>query len=154
MNVNKISGYHDLEIYKSSYDLAVKVHELSLKLPKYEMFEEGSQLRRSSKGITACIVEGYGRNRYKAEFIKFLVYAHASCDETICHLSFIRDTHEKISEEIPDLLRQYNDLGGKINKFIQYVDKQWNSQPVTRNPQPVTRNSQLVTSPKLATRTS
>ena len=132
MDKNKLSGYRDLDIYKLSYDLAVKVHEMSLKLPKYEMFEEGSQLRRSSKGIASCIVEGYGRKRYKAEFIKFLVYAHASCDETICHLSFIRDTHEVTKESAATLIEAYDDLGGKINKFIQYVDKQWNSNPETR----------------------
>ena len=85
-----MKSYKDLEIYKLSYDLAVKVHKVSLKLPQYEMYEEGSQVRKSSKGITSCIAEGYGRKKYKAEFIKFLVYAHASCDETIVHLNFIR----------------------------------------------------------------
>ncbi|MCP4373220.1 MAG: four helix bundle protein, partial [Deltaproteobacteria bacterium] len=39
-------------------------------------YEEGSQIRRSSKGITSCIAEGYGRRRYKSDFIKFIVYAH------------------------------------------------------------------------------
>ncbi len=67
---------------------------MSLKLPQYELYEEGSQLRRSSKSIPSNIVEGYGRNKYKAEFIKFLIYAHASCDETILHLRFIQDIHE------------------------------------------------------------
>lgn len=61
-------SYKDLEIYILSYTLAIKVHELSLKLPRFELFEEGSQIRRSSKGITGCIVEGYGRRKYKAEF--------------------------------------------------------------------------------------
>ena len=89
-----MASYRDLEIYTLSYDLAIKIHKMSLKLPKYEMFEEGSQIRKSSKGISSCIVEGYGRKKYKADFIKFLVYAHASCDETILHLNFIGDTHE------------------------------------------------------------
>ena len=62
-----MASYRDLEIYKLSYDLAIKIHKMSLKLPKYEMYEEGSQIRKSSKGITSCIVEGYGRKRYKAE---------------------------------------------------------------------------------------
>lgn len=88
-----MKSYRDLEIYKMSYDLAVNVHRFSLTLPQYEIYEEGGQVRKSSKGITSCIVEGFGRRRYKAEFIKFLVYAHASCDETILHLNFIRDTH-------------------------------------------------------------
>ncbi len=89
-----MKSYKDLEIYNLSYDLAVKVHKLTLELPKYEMYEEGSQLRRSSKGITSCIVEGYGRKKYKAELVKFLIYAHASCDETIVHINFIKDTHD------------------------------------------------------------
>ncbi len=98
---------------------------MSLKLPKYELYEEGSQIRRSSKGITSCIVEGYGRKKYKADFIKFLVYAHASCDETILHLNFIKDTHELNEKEIQSSLDSYNQLGSKINRFIQYAEKEW-----------------------------
>ena len=49
-----MKSYKDLEIYKLSYDLAVKVHKCSLTLPQYEMYEEGSQVRKSSKGITSC----------------------------------------------------------------------------------------------------
>ncbi len=120
-----MKSYKDLEIYKLSYDLAIRIHKMSLKLPKYEMYEEGSQIRKSSKGITSCIVEGYGRKKYKPDFIKFLIYAHALCDETILHLSFIRDTHELNEKEIKSLLDGYNELGRKINKFIQYVETEW-----------------------------
>ncbi|MCX6171922.1 MAG: four helix bundle protein [Flavobacterium sp.] len=49
---------------------------MSLLLPKYELYELGSQLRRSSDSIVTNIVEGYGRKRYKSDFIKFLVYSH------------------------------------------------------------------------------
>lgn len=51
-------SYKDLEIYQLSYELAVKMHKFTLKLPKYEQYEEGAQVRKSSKGVTACIVEG------------------------------------------------------------------------------------------------
>ena len=115
-----VKSYRDLEIYTLSYDLAVTIHKMSLTLPKYEIYEEGSQIRRSSKGITSSIVEGYGRRRYKADFIKFLVYAHASCDETILHLNFIKDTHELDETELSFFLNEYYKLGKKINKFIQY----------------------------------
>jgi four helix bundle protein len=120
-----MASYRDLEIYKLSYDLAIKIHKISLKLPKYEMYEEGSQIRKSSKGITSCIVVGYGRKRYKADFIKFLVYAHASCDETILHLNFINDTHELDKREIKIYLDAYNELGSKINNFTKYVENKW-----------------------------
>ncbi len=66
---------------------------MTLTLPKLEMFEEGSQVRRSSKSVTSMIVEGYGRRRYKADFIKYLVYAQSECDETIVHLDFLIETN-------------------------------------------------------------
>ena len=121
-----MKSYKDLEIYKISYDLAVEVHRFSLTLPQYETYEEGSQVRKSSKGIPACIAEGYGRRRYKAEFIKFLVYAHASCDETLVHLNFIKDTHGFIEKEIEVFIRSYEELGRKISRFIDFVEKEWN----------------------------
>jgi four helix bundle protein len=56
-------SYRDLEIYQLSHGLALKVHAVSLKLPQYELYEEGSQLRRSSKSVPSCIAEGYGRRQ-------------------------------------------------------------------------------------------
>ena len=109
-----LRSYKDLDIYKLSYELAVKIHRMSLKLPKYELYEEGSQIRRSSKGITSCIVEGYGRRKYKADFIKYLVYSHASCDETIIHLNFISDTHVLDENELKHFLDSYDVLGRKL----------------------------------------
>lgn len=118
-----MKSYKDLEIYELAYKLALDVHEISLRLPQYELYEEGSQARRSSKGVASCIAEGYGRRRYKAEFIRFLIYAQASCDETSVHLNFLKDTHA--FNAIGGLLDRYHELGGKIGKFIQYVDQQW-----------------------------
>ena len=120
-----LKSYRDLEIYQLSYKLAVRVNKFTLKLPKYEQCEEGAQLRKSSKGITSCIVEGYGRRKYKADFIRSLIYAHASCDETILHLNFIKDTHQLNEKEMQSFLNDYDKLGGKINKFIQYVETKW-----------------------------
>src|SRR5882762_2836315 len=80
-------SYRDLEIWKLAREAAIGVHRMTVReLPKFEMYEEGSQIRRSANSIRSNIVEGYGRRRYKQEFIRFLVFAHASCDETIDHL--------------------------------------------------------------------
>jgi four helix bundle protein len=80
-------SYRDLDIWKLARQIAIAIHRATLQeLPKFEMFEEGSQIRRSAKSILANSVEGYGRRWYKQEFIRFLVFAHASCDETIEHL--------------------------------------------------------------------
>lgn len=119
-----MKSYLDLEIYQLAYKLAIEVHEMTLTLPKYELYEQGSQVRRSSKSIKDNIAEGYGRKRYKSDFIKFLVYAHASCDETISQLNMISDIH--FSEKpLSELIKKHDKLGKKINKFIQYVENNW-----------------------------
>jgi four helix bundle protein len=119
-----MNSYRDLEIYRLSFDLAVRVHKASLKLPKFELFEQGSQIRRSSKSIKDQIAEGYGRRRYKADFIKFLVYSHASCDEALSQLEMMIILYPELTE-FNSLSSEYEILGRKINSFIDYVDNNW-----------------------------
>ena len=119
-----MKSYRDLDIFKISKKLAIEVHEISLHLPKFELYEEGSQIRRASKSVTTMIVEGYGRRRYKADFIRFLVYAQAECDETMIHLDFLKDTKSlKDSEMYEHLKNDYDSLSKRINKFIQWVEQ-------------------------------
>lgn len=132
-----MKSYRDLDIYNDSKKLAIEVHRMTLALPKYELFEEGSQIRRSSKSVTTLIVEGYGRNRYKADFIKYLVYAQSECDETIVHLDFLFETGSlKDKNNYEDLRSRYDLLSKRINKFIQWVEDNWNEfpPPETGNP--------------------
>jgi len=90
------------------------------KLPKFEMSEGGSQIRRSSKSISSNIVEGFGRHRYRNDYIKFLTYALASCDETVDHLRILQETGSLSDLALlNDLVSQYNLLGKKINSFLQ-----------------------------------
>jgi four helix bundle protein len=72
------------------------------------------------------IVEGYGRRRYKADFIKFLIYAQASNDECCGQIETIMELYPG-NEGWPELYEDYNALGKKINKFIQYVEINWKS---------------------------
>jgi len=69
--IKMANSYRDLEIYKASFDLFVRTHTFSLKLPKYELYELGSQLRRSSDSVNSNIIEGYGRKIYNfIEYVK------------------------------------------------------------------------------------
>lgn len=103
------------------------VHPSSLKLPKYELYELGSQIRRSSDSIVSNIVEGYGRRRYKADFIKFLIYSHSSCLETIGHLEKIAKLYPNTFSSMDQLINNYEGLGGRIFNFIKYVEEKWKS---------------------------
>jgi four helix bundle protein len=125
-----MKSYRDLDIYNDSKNLAIEVHKMILTLPKFEMYEQGSQIRRSSKSVTAMIVEGYARKKYKAEFIKYLTYSQAECDETIIHLDFLFETGSLADKAKYDDLRvKYDLLSKRINKFLQWVEDNWNEFP-------------------------
>ncbi len=68
-------SYRNLDIYKIAFDLFLKTHKASLLLPKYELFELGSQLRKPSDSVITNIVEGYGRSTYRNDYIRFLITA-------------------------------------------------------------------------------
>ncbi|SMO95664.1 four helix bundle protein [Chryseobacterium rhizoplanae] len=119
-------SYRNLDIYKLAFELFLKTHKASLLLPKYELFELGSQLRRSSDSVIANIVEGYGRSSYRNDYIRFLIYSHASNDETINHLEKIIILYPNFASEFETLRNSYNTLGGKLNIYKKWVIENWN----------------------------
>jgi four helix bundle protein len=117
-------SYRKLEIFELSRTLAIQIHELSLNLPKFEQFETGQQIRRSSKSVRSNIVEGYGQRRYKKEFIRFLTFALASADETVDHLECLYQTGSfKDQACYYELSKKYKLLGKKIIRFIIAVEQ-------------------------------
>lgn len=120
-------SYKKLEIWQLSRENSNKIHEISLVLPKFEMYETGSQIRRASKSVRSNIVEGYGRRKYKKDYIRFLIYALASNDETIDHLESLYETGSFTDKEVVKKLhQQLTELGRKLNRFIQAVEKNHN----------------------------
>jgi four helix bundle protein len=122
-------SYRNLEIWKKSKELAISIHELTLKeLPKFEMYETGSQIRRSAKSVLANIVEGYGRRKYKNDFIHFLVIAHASLDETMNHLEILFETGSlELPGKYQEIHSRLEELGRMLNTFIKTVQNQHNT---------------------------
>src|SRR5262245_59833542 len=117
-------SYRTLVIWQRGREVSVTIHKMTLtKLPKFEKYEAGSQIRQASQSIRANIVEGYGRRRYKQEFIKHLVYAHSSCDETADHLQALFETGSLKDEELyQELAGALDSLGRKIHRFIESVE--------------------------------
>jgi hypothetical protein len=68
--------------------------------------------------------EGYGRRRYKAEFIRYLIYAQASCDEATSQAISIIELYPAISE-FTEIHKDLDILGKKINSFISFVETDW-----------------------------
>jgi four helix bundle protein len=128
-------GYKKLKIYIIAHELAVKVHKMTMKLPKHEIFEEGGQIRRSSKSVASNIVEGYALRRYKQEYIHYLSRSLASSMETLEHLDLLQETGSLSDQEVyKELYKGYTDLNGMLYSFIQSVEEHHDPNKVGKIP--------------------
>lgn len=119
----QIMNYKDLEVWKLAREITIDIHEMSLKLPKFEMFEEGSQIRRSSKSVRTNIVEGYGRRMYKNEYMRFIVFSISSNDETRDHLETLFETKSLTDETFfKKISDKINTLGIKLYYFLKKIE--------------------------------
>ena len=92
-------------------------------LPNPDKYETGSQIRRSSQSVKDAIVEGYGRRRYKADFLKFLIYSHASLLEASSQSEFLNEIYPDSGWN--QIVTELDQLGIKIYRFISYVEENW-----------------------------
>ena len=111
--------YHRLTVYRKSYQLALEIHRLTLSFPKIEQFELASQLRRSSKSISANIAEGMGKQESKNDVRHYIRIAIGSCDESRVWLDYSKDLgyiNENIHRELNN---RYIEVGKMLNGLIK-----------------------------------
>lgn len=129
-------SYKKLQIWQEARELSILIHTMSLGLPKIEQFEEGQQIRRSIKSVRSNIVEGYGRRVYKQDFIRFIVIALASNDETIDHLETLFETGSLTDEnKFRDLSDRLIILGKKLNNFLSTLERDHNKSFTINEPE-------------------
>lgn len=121
-------NYKNLQIWILAREVVIEVHAMTMNLPKFEFYEEGRQIRKSSKTTKSAIVEGFGRRRYKQDWVKFLVYAISSNDETLDHLENLWDTQSLTdAATFRNLKQKIERLGKMLNNFQKSVEIQHQS---------------------------
>ena len=117
MNVKQ--GYKNLEVYQRSYQMARRVHEISLKFPSFERMEIAGQIRRAAISIPLNIAEGYSKNESNKELCRFLRMSIGSANEVLVLLDFSKDFNYISVEGHEDLVNQYT----QIAKMLQNKKK-------------------------------
>ena len=119
-----MSSYHDLKVYKKSYEAAKTAYRLVNKvMPREEMFGLTSQIKRASTSIPLNIAEGYAKNSGKAETIRFLRMALGSTAEMSVLVNMIYD-FEYITEETYRMQTEtYNEIGKMLNALIRTMSE-------------------------------
>jgi four helix bundle protein len=129
------ASVQNVDVYRLAHDLAVRIHGMTLALPAFERFEEGPQIRRSSKRVSASIVEGHTLRKHKAQYLSYLYRALASSDETKEHLQLLRKTGSlSDSGAFEFLSKSCEELSRKLFRFIQAIEKRYATPRYLENP--------------------
>ena len=106
----EIRTYTDLKVYQKLCDLHLDISEKSLEFPKFELFELGSQIRRSSNSIPANIAEGWN-NKHINIYLEGINRAFGELRETLHHLYIAHKKEYFNYKQYSTLRNRYNECG-------------------------------------------
>jgi four helix bundle protein len=118
-----LTSFTDLEVYKECRILRKRISELvKTHFPPEEKYKLTDQITRSSRGITSCIAEGYGRFHYQ-ENIQYCRMSRGSLMETLEHLITAYDEKYINSDELISFKEQIDKCAKLLNGYIKYLYK-------------------------------
>jgi four helix bundle protein len=95
------------------------MYEAARKLPDFEKYELGRQIRRAAVSLTNNIAEGHGRYHYLDE-IKFQVQSRGSLVELLDDLNVCQDEDYLSVAEIVELKKQAKGVQCLQNGYIRF----------------------------------
>jgi len=115
---NRISTYHDLDVYKMAMAGAMRIFETTKNFPGEEQYSLTDQIRRSSRSVCANICEAWRKRRYKLSFVYKLNDAETEAAETPvwAEFAFCCGYIDKLVYQ--NINKHYDQIIGKLVRMI------------------------------------
>lgn len=111
-------SWQNLDVWKDSHSLVLKIYELISIFPENEKFAMVDQIKRASYSIPSNIVEGHSKSTTK-EFIRYLYISRGSLEELRYFLLLSKDL--KYIKEVT--YKYFEDRIIKISKMLNGLIK-------------------------------
>lgn len=112
--------FEDLDVYKKARAFRKRMYAVARKLPDFEKYELGRQIRRAAVSLTNNIAEGHGRYHYLDE-IKFQLQSRGSLSELLDDLNVCQDEDYLPTAEIVELKERAKEVQRLINGYIRFL---------------------------------
>ncbi|NCD43396.1 MAG: four helix bundle protein [Bacteroidia bacterium] len=111
-------NFRELEIWKRSFDLVIRIYKITRLLPSDEKFCLVSQINRSAISIPSNIAEGCGRNT-NSDLCRFVDIALGSSFELETQLLLTKELYA--IEEISGVVSELHEIQKMMNSFKKYL---------------------------------
>ena len=117
---DKFQTFEDLEVYKAARELRKEMYAVTRRLPDFEKYDLGSQIRRAALSLTNNMAEGHGRYHYPDQ-IRFFLHSRGSLEELVDDLNACLDENYVSTEEVAKLKERASTVLLLINGYIRYL---------------------------------
>ena len=115
----RLNSAKELEVYKKSYALAMRVYDLSRHCPEEEKYALSSQIRRSSRSVSLNLREAWAKRRYEAHFVSKLTDCDGENSETDSSLDYAMDCGYITQSQHAELTGLCSEVGKMLGSMIK-----------------------------------
>ncbi len=118
-----VGSFRELTVYKKAFAFAMKIYEITKKLPAEEKYELTDQTRRSSRAVCRAIEEGYRKRQYPKHFSSKMSDADMENTETQVSLDFAEACEYITRIQYNELIKDSEEIGRLLNHMIENPEK-------------------------------
>lgn len=122
--MDAIKCYRNLRVYQKAFQTSMEIYNLSLGFPKEEIYSLTSQIRRSSRSVSANIAEAFRRRKYPKSFTNKLNESEAEASETqnwldycLKHRFIDKKTHQFLFDEYENIIGMLVNMQRSADKW-------------------------------------
>jgi four helix bundle protein len=120
MGQGKVKDFYDLEVWKRSHQLTIKLYKVTEAFPKDERFGLIDQMRRAISSVSANIAEGFNRYHPKDKS-KFYYNARASISESKSHILLAKDLQYIQAANADLIMKELAEIEMMLNGLISSI---------------------------------
>jgi len=113
-------SYKDLIVWQKSFQLILKIYDLTNYFPKNELYGLSAQMKRAAVSVASNIAEGYHR-RSDGEIVRYFLIAMGSISELETQLLISKALNFAPENEFIEVEKLITETSKILNAFIKKV---------------------------------